>query len=80
MAVIDGATAYVGVAAYAWLTSGAVEAESVDLLALAMSALLGAAAVTLGFAVLDPLAAAAGEAWANRPCRHTVLIPSAVRV
>ncbi|MFA7296603.1 MAG: hypothetical protein WC211_05365 [Dehalococcoidia bacterium] len=74
------ATAYAGVAAYAWLTSGAVEAESIDLLALSMSALLGAAAVTLGFAVLDPLAAAAGEAWANRPCRHTVLIPSAVRV
>jgi hypothetical protein len=45
-----------------------------------MPALLGAGAVTLGFAVLDPLASATGEAWANRPCRHTVLIPSAVRV
>jgi hypothetical protein len=74
------AAAYIGVASYAWLTSGAVDAESIDVLALAMPALLGAGAVTLGFAVLDPLASATGEAWANRPCRHTVLIPSAVRV
>ena len=74
------AAAYLGVAAYACLTSGTLAAERIDVLALAMPALLGAGAVTLGFAMLDPLTTAAGTAWANRPCRHTVRIPSAVRV
>lgn len=74
------ALAYLAIATNAWLAFGAADGEAIEqLLAVASPTLLGAAAVTLGLAVLDPLAAAAGEAWASRPCPHTVLIPNPVR-